>query len=170
MFNVQQIEGLPESYYSHKQAPELNMAYVEWFIENTGVGINHGAQHAYYTPEYDDICLPHLEQFSSKEAYIATLAHELVHWTGHKSRLDRPIINRFGTEEYAKEELVAELGATFLCADLGLRPALENHASYLDHWLQLLKNDKRAIFKAAAQAQKAVEYLHSLQKEGRAVA
>ena len=97
------------------------------------------------------------------EGYYATLVHELTHWTGHKARLNRDFIGRFGSEAYAFEELIAELGASFLCADLQLSPRWHDHASYLQAWLKVLKGDKKAIFKAAAEAAKAANYLKSLQ-------
>ena len=99
------------------------------------------------------------------ESYAATKAHELTHWTKHPSRLDRDFgRQRFGDEGYAREELVAELGAAFLCADLGITPEpRDDHAAYVGHWLKVLQNDKRAIFQAAAHAQRAVNYLHGLQ-------
>ena len=102
---------------------------------------------------------------NSPEAYYATLAHELTHWTKHKSRLDRDFGRKqWGDEGYAKEELVAELGAAFLCADLALTPeARADHAAYIQSWLTVLKDDKRAIFAAAAHAQRAVDYLHGRQ-------
>ncbi len=110
--------------------------------------------------------MPLFESFVSREAYYATLAHELTHWTKHKSRLDRDFGRKtWGDEGYAKEELVAELGAAFLCADFGLTPEPgTDHAAYIQSWLKVLKNDKRAIFSAAAHAQKAADFLHGFQQ------
>lgn len=105
--------------------------------------------------------------FLDAESYYATLAHEMTHWTRHLSRLDRDFGRKtFGDEGYAREELVAELGSAFLAADLGftLEPR-DDHAAYLDSWLKVLQNDKRAIFQATAHAQRAVDFLHSLQDE-----
>ena len=102
--------------------------------------------------------------FKDAQSYTATKAHELVHWTGHPSRNAREFGKRFGDRAYAFEELVAELGAAFLCADLGIAAEpRDDHASYLAHWLKVLKDDKRAIFTAASHAQKAADFLHSLQ-------
>ncbi len=123
--------------------------------------------------------MPAFESFRSPEAYYATLAHELTHWTKHKSRLDRDFgRKKWGDEGYAKEELVADLGAAFICADLALKPEPgSDHAAYIQSWLKVLKDDKRAIFAAAAHAQRAADYLHGLQpviedepKEARAAA
>jgi antirestriction protein ArdC len=113
------------------------------------------------------IQLPQPEAFRDAESYTATKAHELTHWTKHETRLNRDFGRKqFGDEGYAREELVAELGAAFLCADLGITPEpREDHAAYLASWLEVLKGDKRAIFSAAAHAQRAVDYLHSLQQK-----
>ena len=97
---------------------------------------------------------------SAGEAFYATLMHELTHWTGATSRCARDLKNRFGSDAYAMEELVAELGAAFLCADLGITPELRpDHASYLANWLTVLKSDKKAIFTAASKAQQALDFL-----------
>jgi antirestriction protein ArdC len=109
--------------------------------------------------------MPPIEAFRDAESHAATLAHELTHWTKHPSRLDRDLgRKRFGDQGYAMEELVAELGSAFLCADLLITPELrDDHASYIDNWLTVLKNDKRAIFSAASHASQAVDYLQRFQ-------
>lgn len=109
--------------------------------------------------------MPPFEAFRDAQSYYATLAHESCHWTRHESRLDRDLgRKRFGDEGYAREELVAELGAAFLCADLGLRlEDRDDHAAYIASWLKVLKDDRRAIFTAAAHAQRAADYLHGCQ-------
>jgi antirestriction protein ArdC len=111
--------------------------------------------------------MPELNTFRDAESYYATLAHEMTHWTRHTSRLDRDLgRKRFADAGYAMEELVAEIGAAFLCADLGITPETrDDHAAYIASWLQVLKNDKRAIFTAASHAQKAADYLHTLQPQ-----
>lgn len=136
----------------------------EEFFANIGADIRHGGDKAFYQPALDFLQIPHYETFESAEAYAATLAHEAVHWSAHSSRLDRNIKNVFGTKDYAREELVAELGAVFLSADLGIviEPRAD-HAAYLASWLDVLKEDKRAIFRAAAQAERAATFLHRLQ-------
>ena len=110
--------------------------------------------------------MPPIESFRDAESYYATLTHEGTHWTRHPSRLDRDFGRKsWGHQGYAREELVAELGSAFLCADLELTPEVrDDHASYIASWLEVLKNDKRAIFQAASYAQKAVDFLHGLQK------
>lgn len=173
VFNVEQIEGLPAHYHA-KTEPRL---YAQQRIENAesffaalGADIRHGGNAAFYTPTADYVQMPPFESFKSAEAYYATLGHESVHWTRHPSRLDRDFgRKRFGDAGYAMEELVAELGAAFLCADLELTPQIrDDHAPYIAGWLQALKNDKRAIFTAASHAQKAADFLHGLQGRGSA--
>ena len=169
VFNVEQIEGLPSHYYALAEPaknPDERIAYAETFFAGLGIKILNGGNSAYYRMASDHIQMPCFYVFFNAQSYYATLAHESTHWTRHPSRLDRSFDRkRFGDEGYAKEELVAELGAAFLCADLGLK--LEDrpdHAAYVASWLQVLKNDKRAIFAAAAHAQRAVDYLHGLQQ------
>ena len=169
VFNVEQIDGLPESFHA-VVAPQLDpaqrIAAVEAFFAATGADIRHGGTSAYYALQPDYVQMPPFECFCDPEAYYATLAHECTHWTRHPSRLDRDFgRKRFGDEGYAREELVAELGAAFLCADLGLElTPREDHAAYLDSWLHVLGSDKRAIFTAAAHAQRACDHLHGLQR------
>jgi antirestriction protein ArdC len=147
------------------------IASAEAFIAATGATIRHGADSAYYSPKLDIIQLPMPEAFRDTESYTATKAHELTHWTAHRTRLNREFGGqRFGDTGYAREELVAELGSAFLCADLGITPEpREDHAAYLAHWIAVLKADKRVIFAASAHAQKAVDFLHGLQPDARPV-
>lgn len=132
----------------------------------TGATFRHGGNRAFYAPAAHFIQLPPAEAFRDAESYAATKAHELTHWTGHKERMAREFGRRFGDRAYAFEELVAERGAAFLCADLGITPEpRQDHAAYLGSWLEVLKEDKRAIFSAAAHAQRAADFLHGLQAE-----
>ena len=124
--------------------------------------IRESGQGAYYFPAKDEVSMPPLRVFDSAEAYHSTLFHELTHSTGHESRLARPdaFAGRFGSEPYAKEELVAELGAAFLCARAGIAPAtLEDSAAYLENWLKKLREDKRLIITAAGAAQRAADFI-----------
>ena len=125
----------------------------------------HGGNRACYVPRTDNIHMPCIDCFRDAVSYAATLTHELIHWTKHEKRLARDFGRiRFGDEGYAKEELVAELGSAFLCADLEITPEIRgDHASYIGSWLKALKGDKRFIFSAAAHAQRAADYLQSLQ-------
>jgi len=171
VFNCEQIEGLPSHYYARAEAPARPIERIdqaEAFFAHTGAEIRHGGDRAYYAIASDYIQMPPAETFRDAESYAATLAHELTHWTRHPSRLDRDLgRKRWGDEGYAHEELVAEIGAAFLCADLGITPEVrEDHAAYVASWLKVLKDDKRAVFQAAAHAQRAVDHLHGLQPKG----
>lgn len=171
VFNVEQIEGLPESYYSVKSStttPLERSERAESFFSDTGAAVSHGGNRAFYMPGQDRVQMPPFESFRDSLSYYAILAHEVTHWTGDESRLDRNIRNRFGTEAYAVEELIAELGASFLCSDLelALEPR-EDHASYIHNWIQVLKNDKKAIFTASAHAQRAADYINETVKKKR---
>jgi len=168
VFNVEQIEGLPPQYLPQAPAPtstETRHAQAECFIAATQATIRLGGDRAFYAPALDVIQLPPLPAFHDTESYYSTALHELTHWTGHPSRCARELNrHRFGSESYAFEELVAELGSAFLCAELGITPDVrDDHAAYLASWLAVLKQDKRAIFAAASQAQRAADYLHGLQ-------
>jgi antirestriction protein ArdC len=174
VFNVEQIEGLPPHFYA-AAAPRLEPARrieaADQFFAHTGADIRHGGNQAYYAAQNDYVQMPPFESFQDAESYCSTLAHEMTHWTKHPSRLDRDFGRRqFGDEGYAREELVAEIGAAFLCCDLGITPEpRDDHAAYVGHWLKVLKDDKRVIFRAAAHAQRAVDFLHGLQPGGAAV-
>lgn len=168
VFNVEQIEGLPAHYYTptaprdDSRALEL-IEEAEEFFSTTGATFRHGGNRAFYAPAADFIQLPPADAFRDAESYAATKAHELIHWTGNSARMAREFGKRFGDQAYAFEELVAELGSAFLCADLGITPETRaDHAAYLAHWLEVLKGDKRAIFTAAAHAQRAADFLHAL--------
>lgn len=140
-------------------APFNAIEACEATIEASGALISHGGDKACYIPSMDAIALPNKTDFKSEGHYYATAFHELVHWTGAKCRLDRDLSGRFGAESYAFEELVAEMGAAFLCADHAIEAELR-HAGYIESWLKVLKNDNKAIFKAAALAQKAADFIN----------
>lgn len=168
VFNAEQVDGLPAHFYA-LAAPALDpvarIARAETFFAATGADVWHGGNQAYYTAAADRVQMPPFETFRDAESYYATLAHELTHWTKHPKRLDRDFgRKKWGDEGYAMEELVAELGAAFLSADLDLTPEPRaDHAAYIASWLKVLKDDKRAIFSAAAYAQRAADYLTGLQ-------
>ena len=169
VFNAEQCEGLPAHYTAVAEAPALpplqRIERADRFFVATGAVIRHGGTRAYYAEGSDHVQMPPFETFRDAESYAATLAHELTHWTKHGTRLARDMGRvRWGDEGYAKEELVAELGSAFLCADLEITPEIRaDHAAYIASWLKALKDDKRLIFIAAAHAQRAADYLHSLQ-------
>jgi antirestriction protein ArdC len=167
VFNIEQIDGLP-ALYGQEPSPALAPLALhqgaEEFFAKTGATFRHGGNQACYSPASDVIRLPPPAAFRDPESYAATKAHELIHWTGHVSRCTRELGKRFGGRAYAFEELIAELGAAFLCADLGITPEIrEDHGAYLAHWLAVLKEDKRAIFTAATHAQRAADFLQGLQ-------
>ena len=174
VFNVEQVEGLPAHYYAQPENPlplAERIEAADRFAAATGATIKHGGNRAFYAPAADFVQMPPFEAFRDAESYAATLTHELTHWTGHESRLAREFEkgHRYGSHGYAFEELVAELGAAFLCADLGITPEPRpDHAAYLAHWLSVLQQDKRAIFSAAAHAQRAADYLQGLQPQAQA--
>ena len=168
VFNIDQIDGLPEHFYAKPEPvidPAQRIDHAEAFFAASRADLRHGGNRAFYSGGSDHVQMPHFEAFKSPEAYYATLAHELTHWTKHPKRLDREFgRKKWGDKGYAKEELVAELGAAFLCADLGLTPeAGTDHAAYIQSWLKVLKEDKRAIFSAATHAQRAADFLHGFQ-------
>jgi antirestriction protein ArdC len=168
VFNVEQIEGLPEHYYGKPEMPLTpveRIARAEAFFAGVKADIRYRGDRAFYSLEGDYIQMPVIEAFRDAESFYATHAHESAHWTRHPTRLNREFGRKaWGDEGYAREELVAELASAFLCANLGITPEVrDDHAAYIASWLEALKNDKRAIFSAAAHAQKAVDYLHGLQ-------
>ncbi|MGV2129474.1 ArdC family protein [Agrobacterium vitis] len=173
VFNIEQIDGLPDHYFDRPVAnldPLERIEAAERFFRNTGAIIRQGGNQAFYAPGPDFIQMPPLQAFNDAASYYATLSHESTHWTSPKDRVGRDL-SRYSKDrsERAREELIAELGSCFLCADLGLVPELEprpDHAAYLQSWLSVLAEDKRAIFQAAAHAQRAVAFLHGLQTCG----
>jgi antirestriction protein ArdC len=168
VFNAEQIDNLPP-HFTVLAAPALDpvarIAHAETFFAHTKADIRHGGDRAYFAISVDRVQMPPFETFRDAEAYYAILAHECTHWTRHETRLHRDFgRKRWGDEGYAAEELVAELGSAFLCADLGLMPEPRaDHAAYIASWLRALKNDKRAIFTAAGHAERAAAFLHGLQ-------
>jgi antirestriction protein ArdC len=162
VFNLAQVDGATLPADTAPELPECErIAHAEAFIAALpGLDLRHGGGMAFYTPSQDRVQMPPFADFKNPEGYYSVLYHELTHWVGAKHRLDRDLTGRFGSASYAAEELVAELGAAFLCASQALssepRP---DHAKYVQSWLQALKNDKRAIFTAAAKAQQAADWL-----------
>lgn len=156
VFNADQVDG-----YTAPAAPVKtfnSIAALEALAAASGAVINHGGDKAFYSPAQDFIQMPQKTDFKTEAAYYATLLHELTHWSGAESRLARDLSGRFGNEAYAAEELVAELSAAFLCAQYQIDGDLR-HAGYIASWLRVLKNDNKAIFKAAALAQKSADYI-----------
>ena len=180
VFNASQVDGFddPEAAESASPVPATErIEAAERFVSATRAMIRYGGDRAYYRPSDDHIQMPPLSSFigtetmDADEVFVATKLHELLHWSGAPHRLNRTFGKRFGDEAYAFEELVAEIGASMLMAELSITPDLRpDHAHYLAHWLSILKADKRAIFTAAARAQDAIEFLHGFQSERRIAA
>jgi antirestriction protein ArdC len=168
VFNADQVEG----WTAPEVLPDLTerLSGADAFIRSTGAEIREGGSRAFYNPEDDFIGMPSRSLFiesstqRATEGYYGTLLHELVHWTGSAARCNRNLKGCFWSGSYAEEELVAELGAAFLCSQLGVSVSVRSdHAQYLEQWLKVLKSDAKAIFRASAQASRAVAYLEGLQ-------
>jgi len=168
VFNADQIEGYESTNVVKNPTKELTVEEVmsiDSFINQTGAKITEHDQ-PHYRPSTDTIGMPHIKAFFSDVDYYSTLLHELTHWTGHKTRCDRLKGSMFGSEEYAKEELVAEIGSAFLCQLQGVEKTVRaDHAQYLNNWIEIISESDNALSSAFSQAQKAVDYLDSLVKE-----
>jgi len=161
VFNASQVDGIEITPAAVDSKPFNAVEQAEQRIIKTGAAISHGGDAAFYSPSQDRIQLPHKASFDCESSYYATAFHELTHWSGAEHRLDRTKGKRFADPQYAFEELVAEMGAAFLCEDYGIKGELR-HAGYIGHWLKACRDDSRAIFKAAALAQKAADYINGL--------
>lgn len=166
LFNVQQCDGLPQNEPEPELPEHERNERAEAFFAATGATTSWGEPEAAYSPSFDTIVMPERGAFLNAESLYCTWAHEATHWTGPKHRLDRDLTSRFGEDGYAFEELVAEIGAAMTCAHLQIKGELR-HASYVDHWLKVLKQDSRAILSAASLASKAADYLRSFSEEKR---
>ena len=161
VFNVEQCDGLTIEAPAVYQNNEERDALCDAFIATTKADIRHSGARAFYNHAGDFIQLPAWEAFNGREGYYATALHELVHWTGAKARCDREFGKRFGDQAYAVEELVAELGAAFMCAEFGY-DCIDQSAAYIQNWIALLKTDPRVFTMAASKASRAVEFLRGL--------
>lgn len=162
VFAIEQCENLEQL---NDKPMILNVeqrdAECEAFIKTSGADVRHGGGRAYYTTNGDYIMLPPYETFNGSNGYYNTALHELVHWSGHENRCNRQFGKRFGDKAYAAEELVAELGAAFMCAEFGY-DMVTQHAAYIQNWIELIKDDSKAFITAASKASAAVEYLRGL--------
>jgi antirestriction protein ArdC len=172
VFNAAQVDGFEIEVQELPEEPAFDpIQRAEGFAAATGAIITEQGDRAFYSPKADQITMPERRRFTGTdtttpaEGFYSTLCHELVHWSGTKARLDRDLSGRFGDDAYAMEELIAELGAAFLCADLGITPEPRaDHAAYIRNWLEVMKGDRKAVFTAAAKASQAATWL--LAKEG----
>lgn len=160
VFNLDQCEGIESKPAIKREQTWEDIQRIESIIQANNVDLRFEAVgvRACYSPSFDFISMPKKERFNTSGDYYCTLFHEMTHWTGHQSRLEREFKGRFGDESYAFEELIAEMGSAFLFADLGLEGNVQ-HDSYIASWLRVLKNDKKAIFKAATEASKAHQFI-----------
>ncbi len=165
VFNVDQIDGLPDYYYPVIVSPEprvesAHRTAIDDFFTSLPGEVRHGGDRAFFTPIGDYIQMPLRGAFASDDHYASTLGHEYIHFSGAPTRLAREFGKKFGDKAYAFEELVASIGQCLICADLGLPGELhDNHASYIENWLGILKSDTSAIIKAAAKAEQAFAWL-----------
>lgn len=162
VFNTAQCEGLPDDLTAEVPPPPPGMIEpkVEALIAASGVDFRIGGNRAFYDPRHDFVQVPPPQAYFEPINWHRTALHELGHASGHESRLDRDLTGRFGSEKYAKEELIGELISAFCCASLGIVPTVR-HADYIGSWLDVLRGDNRAIFRAASKASKATDYLLS---------
>jgi len=170
VFHVEQLEKLPEAYQAKVEPPPETAVYDEALrvSRECGIDIQYTGTKAAYYPNRDQVVLPPFSAFESEDEFWGVCFHELAHATGHKDRLNRKLSTRFGSNAYAFEELIAELSSAFLCAHVGI-PARHRSASYVENWLTVLKDDRRAIFQAASYASQAAGYIleqsHAVQKD-----
>jgi antirestriction protein ArdC len=169
VFNAEQVDGYDDG-ITVPIAPLDSINHADQFVQHTLANITHGGDKAYYTIKNDTIVMPDKSLFigsktnTPTQAYYAVLLHELTHWSGHVKRCNRLMTGKMANESYAMEELVAELGAAFLCAELGITPEpRQDHANYIASWISALEDNDRAIFAAAKLATEAVSFLHALQ-------
>ncbi|MEZ5220322.1 MAG: zincin-like metallopeptidase domain-containing protein [Ilumatobacteraceae bacterium] len=167
VFAAEQVDGADRFIAPDERTTATRLEDADAYFATIGADIVHGGPQASYSPALDRIRLPHLDQFDRPANYYSTAAHEHTHWTGHASRLARNLTGRFGDRSYGAEELVAELGAAFWCAQFGLEQATRSdHAAYLGDWLAILSADPRALLAACSHAQRAVDHLNQAARWG----
>jgi antirestriction protein ArdC len=165
VFNGEQVEGYKEI-EAEEVTEEVRNTKAEEFFRNLQAKVEYGGDIAAYYPSKDVIVMPEYKEFESGDKFYGVLAHEHIHWTGSERRCGRDLRGKFGSESYAMEELVAEIGAAYICAILGIEEEPRaDHAAYIESWLRILKKDKGAIFSAASAAQKAVSWMQEQQIE-----
>jgi antirestriction protein ArdC len=167
VFNVDQCEGLPEALTASPELPaEVDiLPRVATLIEASGADFRVGGNEAFYAPTADFVAVPPPAAFPEPVNWYRTALHELGHWTGHRSRLDRDQRGGFASADYAREELVAEMASAFACASLSIQPTVR-HADYIGAWLAVLREDDKAIFRAASAASKAADFLLCFEQAG----
>lgn len=163
VFNASLVEGIPKYEMENRQIVKENiMEFFNNYLETEGIILNHGGNSACYIPTLDKIKMPLFDNFDSEFDYYDTLAHEIVHSTGHEKRLNRNLTGCFGSESYAKEELRAEISSAFLNAELNLpvsEERINNNKAYVQHWISILEKEPNELFKAIQDAEKISEYV-----------
>lgn len=165
VFNAAQIDGLPPREAKPVQNEWQRQERAEGILRESGAVIHHGGDRAFYSPVTDSITLPARDQFDASDKYYATALHELGHWTGHPSRLDRDLSGGFGSELYAREELRAEISSLMVGDRLGIGHDPGQHVAYVQSWIKALENDPREIFRAAADAERISDYVMQFDHE-----
>ena len=169
VFHASQIEGIPTHIPDERREAEWRRPEaVDVILRNSGASIRIGGAQAFYNPASDHIQLPPEDCFDTAESWQTVALHEMAHWTGNPSRLDRDLTGKFGTPRYAEEELRAEISSAFMGARLNLPTDIANHACYLRSWVAKLRDDKREIFRAAAEAQRIADYCLAFHPDHRA--
>lgn len=151
---IEKMQGIDTAKPAHER-----IAHAESILSSWQVDVTLGGNRAFYSPANDRIAVPNLQDFSNPESFYATWAHEAIHSTGHKDRLARDLYNEFGTPGYAREELVAELGAVMLCDRLEISSNFTNHAAYLEHWVKMLKESPKILYKILSESRKAADLI-----------
>lgn len=161
LFHASQIDGIPPyAPPTLAEAPWRAPEASEIILANSGAVLRFGGERAFYSPATDHIQMPPKAAFATAQGYCGTLIHEMGHWTGGPARLNRDLCNRFGSHDYAREELRAEIGQMMVCAELGIADCeFSNNAAYIAHWLETLRSDRKEIFRAAADAQRIADFL-----------
>ena len=160
VFNLDQIEGLPERYTEEPAVPDpvMAIAEVDRIIAATGADFRIGGDEAFYAPKQDYVQVPPQAAFHEPVNWFRTALHEMGHWAGGKGRLDRDQTGKYGSVSYAKEELIAEMTSAFACASLGIQPTVR-HSDYIGSWIEAMRADEKAIFRAASAASKGADFL-----------
>jgi len=166
VFNAENVRGIPS--LETKTNPEQrwkDIKRAEDIARNSGATIHHGGNQAFYNPAMDSITLPKKDQFPDAARYYAVLLHEMGHWSGHSSRLNRPMVARFGEEEYAREELRAEIASLMTGSQLKLGHEFGQHAAYVNSWVSILKDEPFELYRASADAQKITDYILAFEQK-----
>lgn len=151
---IAKMQGIDTAKPQHERIQNAESILSSWEVD-----VTFGGNRAFYSPANDRIAVPNLQDFSNPESFYATWAHECIHSTGHKDRLGRDLYNQFGTPGYAREELVAELGAVMLCDRLEISSNFTNHAAYLEHWISMLKESPKILYKILSESRKAADLI-----------